>query len=282
MCWRINLCRTCSWLLCPNIFYSNFKSFHAACRSLRHCISRKGVWVFLSLRSHFAKLKDDEFPMLPNEIQLHDTNPMMRFTCSSWDSFQARHGLTRWKYSCRKNRNSRVFMANCRLLLETERRKKDLLFAVRCLYLQQRYQQILGVKGSSVRKLSSLTTVVFVNRAWRVWFLIIRMDSFATTVDEEEALLNIQRKGEVSTDTVQIANFSETDETVLLEDGGFVGNSNRGDEGLLEGVAVGNIDVYSSDSDEEEVRALLHWFCHDHSRVTVTITPTDNCNIEGI
>ena len=84
------------------------------------------------------------------------------------------------------------------------------------------------------------------------------MDSFATTVDEEEALLNIQRQGEISTDIVPVANFSETDETVILEDGGFVGNSNRGDEGLLEGVAVGNIDVYSSDSDEEEVRALLH------------------------
>ena len=83
------------------------------------------------------------------------------------------------------------------------------------------------------------------------------MDSFATTVDEDEALLNIQGQGEVSTDVVPVTNFSETDETVIPEDGGFIGNSNRGDEGLLEGVAVGNIDVYSSDSDEEEVRALF-------------------------
>ena len=148
-------------------------------------------------------------------------------------------------------------MANCRLLLETERRKKDPV--VRCsLSVQQRNQQSLGDKGSSARKLTALTTVALVNRARRVCFLIISMDSFATTVDEEEALLNIQRQGEISTDIVPVANFSETDETVILEDGGFVGNSNRGDEGLLEGVAVGNIDVYSSDSDEEEVRALLH------------------------
>lgn len=80
------------------------------------------------------------------------------------------------------------------------------------------------------------------------------MDLLAT-VDEEEALRNIQTQGENLIDgTVGEIERDESDEAVAPEDGGIAGNNNRGDEGVLEGVAVGGIDVYSSDSDEEEVR----------------------------
>lgn len=76
-----------------------------------------------------------------------------------------------------------------------------------------------------------------------------------TTVDEEEALRNIQTQGENLIDgTATEIKQDVSDETVTAEDDGVVGNNNRGDEGVLEGVAVGGIDVYSSDSDEEEVR----------------------------
>ena len=82
------------------------------------------------------------------------------------------------------------------------------------------------------------------------------MDLLAT-VDEEEALRNIQTQGESLIDVaVGEIERDESDETVAPEDGGIAGNNNRGDEGVLEGVAVGGIDVYSSDSDEEEVRQL--------------------------
>ena len=75
-----------------------------------------------------------------------------------------------------------------------------------------------------------------------------------TTVDEDEALRNIQTQGEsLNESSSSEVKQSETDETVIIEDGGVAGNNNRGDEGVLEGVAVGSIDVYSSDSDEEEV-----------------------------
>ena len=80
------------------------------------------------------------------------------------------------------------------------------------------------------------------------------MDVLAN-VDEDEALRNIQTQGESSTESTSAdIKQSEADETVIIEDGGVAGNNNRGDEGVLEGVAVGSIDVYSSDSDEEEVR----------------------------
>lgn len=76
------------------------------------------------------------------------------------------------------------------------------------------------------------------------------------TVDEDEALRNIQRQSEDSDITSNDVNLSESEEAIIAEDGGVAGNNNRGDEGVLEGVAVGNIDVYSSDSDEDEVRCM--------------------------
>lgn len=76
------------------------------------------------------------------------------------------------------------------------------------------------------------------------------------TVDEDEALRNIQRQSEDSDVTSSDAKLSESEEAIIAEDGGVAGNNNRGDEGVLEGVAVGNIDVYSSDSDEDEVRCI--------------------------
>jgi predicted alpha-1,6-mannanase (GH76 family) len=82
----------------------------------------------------------------------------------------------------------------------------------------------------------------------------------AVPIDEEEALRNIQSQNETVYDSVTTdVQVIESDETVIAEDGGVAGNNNRGDEGLLEGVAVGNIDAYCSDSDddEEEVRIIL-------------------------
>lgn len=79
------------------------------------------------------------------------------------------------------------------------------------------------------------------------------------TVDEDEALRNIQRQSEDSDVTSSDAKLSESEEAIIAEDGGVAGNNNRGDEGVLEGVAVGNIDVYSSDSDEDEVRCIESW-----------------------
>ena len=76
------------------------------------------------------------------------------------------------------------------------------------------------------------------------------------TVDEDEALRNIQRQSEDSDVTSSDAKLSESEEAIIAEDGGVAGNNNRGDEGVLEGVAVGNIDVYSSDSYEDEVRCI--------------------------
>ena len=76
------------------------------------------------------------------------------------------------------------------------------------------------------------------------------------TVDEDEALRNIQRQSEDSDINSNDAKLSESEEAIIAEDGGVAGNNNRGDEGVLEGVAVGNIDVYSSDSDEDEVRCI--------------------------
>ena len=80
------------------------------------------------------------------------------------------------------------------------------------------------------------------------------MDVLATA-DEDEALRNIQTQSETSNDgAANEPELGESDEAVIAEDGGVAGNNNRGDEGVEEGVAVGSIDVYSSDSDEEEVR----------------------------
>lgn len=82
----------------------------------------------------------------------------------------------------------------------------------------------------------------------------------AAPLDEEEALRNIQSQNEAVNDGVTTdVQVIESDETVIAEDGVFAGNNHRGDEGLLEGVAVGNIDAYNSDSDddEEEVRSIL-------------------------
>lgn len=76
------------------------------------------------------------------------------------------------------------------------------------------------------------------------------------TVDEDEALRNIQRQSENSEVTSSDVKLSESEEAIIAEDEGVAGNNNRGDEGVLEGVAVGNIDVYSSDSDEDEVRCI--------------------------
>lgn len=77
------------------------------------------------------------------------------------------------------------------------------------------------------------------------------------TVDEDEALRNIQRQSEASSDVLSNdMKLTDSEEAIIAEDGGVAGNNNRGDEGVLEGVAVGNIDVYSSDSDEDEVRCI--------------------------
>jgi hypothetical protein len=81
----------------------------------------------------------------------------------------------------------------------------------------------------------------------------------AVPLDEEEALRNIQSQNETVNDGVTTdVQVIESDETVIAEDGGVAGNNNRGDEGLLEGVAVGSIDAYCSDTDddEEEVRPI--------------------------
>lgn len=80
----------------------------------------------------------------------------------------------------------------------------------------------------------------------------------AAPLDEEEALRNIQSQNETVNDGVTTeVKIVESDETVIAEDGGVAGNNNRGDEGLLEGVAVGNIDAYCSDSDDDEDEVSL-------------------------
>jgi hypothetical protein len=92
------------------------------------------------------------------------------------------------------------------------------------------------------------------------------MEVLAAAFDEDEALRNIQTQEVNSADIL-----GESGEAVITEDAGIVDkNNNRGDEGVLEGVAVGNIDVYSDDSDEDEVRSLYFSFeqevCIDRSR----------------
>lgn len=84
------------------------------------------------------------------------------------------------------------------------------------------------------------------------------MDS-STTVDEDEAIRNIQTKEEenIPDNSVITEILIAEPDTVIAEEGGIAGNNNRGDEGVLEGVAVGDIDVYSSDSDEDEARYLF-------------------------
>jgi hypothetical protein len=51
-------------------------------------------------------------------------------------------------------------------------------------------------------------------------------------------------------------NFTENEDAAVADDGGVVGNNNRGDEGVMEGVAIGNADEFSSDS-EDEVSGIL-------------------------
>jgi hypothetical protein len=82
------------------------------------------------------------------------------------------------------------------------------------------------------------------------------MEVSAAIFDEDEALRNIQTQEVQSTETL-----GESSEAVITEDAGIVDkNNNRGDEGVLEGVAVGNIDIYSDDSDEDEVKSLYFSF----------------------
>ena len=100
-----------------------------------------------------------------------------------------------------------------------------------------------------VSALLSLAVVIIVVSCYR-------MEIFPA-VDEDEALRNIQRQSEDSSDLPSNeVKLNDSDEAIIAEDGGVAGNNNRGDEGVLEGVAVGNIDVYSSDSDEDEVRCI--------------------------
>jgi hypothetical protein len=90
------------------------------------------------------------------------------------------------------------------------------------------------------------------------------MEVLAAAFDEDEALRTIQTQEVNSADTL-----GESGEAVITEDAGIVDkNNNRGDEGVLEGVAVGNIDVYSDDSDEDEVRFPLNNWKSGHFSLT--------------
>ena len=51
-------------------------------------------------------------------------------------------------------------------------------------------------------------------------------------------------------DDLSLRKIDDVDVTGI-EDGGIVGNNTRGDEGVLEGVAIGNIDALSSDSEDD-------------------------------
>ncbi len=48
-------------------------------------------------------------------------------------------------------------------------------------------------------------------------------------------------------------------DAAVLEDGGVAGNNARGDEGVLEGVAIGEVDEGNASDSDDDVRHCLSW-----------------------
>ena len=78
-------------------------------------------------------------------------------------------------------------------------------------------------------------------------------DPGALTAGEDELLRSIQatNSGKVPTNEEITDNLVKNDDNAVADDEGLIGNGNRGDEGVMEGVAIGNIDEFSSDSEDE-------------------------------
>jgi hypothetical protein len=72
-------------------------------------------------------------------------------------------------------------------------------------------------------------------------------DNDATASSSEVIELHDVGAASAVTDTV-VAN---EDEVILHDEVGVAGNNTRGDEGVLEGVAIGQLEYLSSDSDDD-------------------------------
>lgn len=86
-------------------------------------------------------------------------------------------------------------------------------------------------------------------------------DSSSLTVREDEVIKSIQttNSGKAPTSEEVSSNFTENEDVAVADDGGVLGNNNRGDEGVMEGVAIGNADEFSSDSEDEVSRVRFSY-----------------------
>ena len=63
-----------------------------------------------------------------------------------------------------------------------------------------------------------------------------------------------------SSTSAEDAVVKDEKDTAVLEDGGVAGNNARGDEGVLEGVAIGEVDEGNASDSDDDVRPLSFFF----------------------
>ena len=77
-----------------------------------------------------------------------------------------------------------------------------------------------------------------------------------------------------SSTSAEDAVVKDEKDTAVLEDGGVAGNNARGDEGVLEGVAIGEVDEGNASDSDDDVRHFTFWYHRESSHRSTNILST--------